>query len=63
MQTMGYCSVLEVTPTSEEWIPAYPGTANRLVVQHGGKYLARTASHARHQAAGGRNRRLPLPMK
>ena len=42
---MSYYSVLAVTPTSEEWIPAYIGPANKLVAKHGGKYLARTATH------------------
>ena len=42
---MNYYSVLDVTPTSEAWIPDYLPTANKLVARHGGKYLARTASH------------------
>lgn len=42
---MTYYSVLDVTPTSENWIPDYLPTANKLVAKHGGKYLARTASH------------------
>lgn len=42
---MAYFSVLDVTPTSEDWIPAYLPTANRLVEKHGGKYLARTTQH------------------
>lgn len=42
---MKYYSVLDVTPTSEEWIPAYLPVANRLVAKHGGKYLARTPNH------------------
>ncbi len=42
---MKHYSVLDVTPTSEEWIPAYLPVANRLVAKHGGKYLARTANH------------------
>lgn len=53
---MTYYSVLAVTPTSEDWIPDYLPTANRLVEKHGGKYLARTASHEQvegsEQAAG-----------
>ncbi len=44
---MTYYSVLAVTPTSEDWIPDYIGPANALVAKHGGKYLARTASHER----------------
>lgn len=42
---MKYYSVLDVSPTTEEWIPDYLPTANRLVAKHGGKYLARTTSH------------------
>lgn len=42
---MTYYSVLAVTPHSEDWIPDYLPTANALVAKHGGKYLARTASH------------------
>lgn len=42
---MTYYSVLDVSPTSEDWIPDYLPTANRLVAKHGGKYLARTTSH------------------
>lgn len=49
---MSYYSVLEVTPTSEEWIPDYIGPANALVARHGGKYLARTASHERLEGEG-----------
>jgi len=44
---MTYYSVLAVTPTTEDWIPAYIGPANELVTQHGGKYIARTESHER----------------
>lgn len=42
---MKYFSVLDVTPTSDEWIPAYIGPTNKLVAKYGGKYLARTSSH------------------
>lgn len=42
---MAYYSVLAVTPTSEDWIPDYVAPATMLVAKHGGKYLARTASH------------------
>lgn len=42
---MNYFSVLDVTPTSEDWIPDYINPANKLVALHGGKYLARTATH------------------
>ena len=40
-----FYSILAVTPTSEHWIPDYIGPANQLVAKHGGKYLARTATH------------------
>lgn len=42
---MTYYSILDVTPSSDSWIPDYLPTANKLVAQHGGKYLARTAQH------------------
>jgi len=42
---MAYYSVLDVTPTTDSWIPDYLPTANKLVAVHGGKYLARTTSH------------------
>ena len=42
---MNYFSVLDVTPTNDTWIPDYLPTANKLVAKHGGKYIARTASH------------------
>ena len=45
---MSYYSVLEATPTSEDWIPDYIGPANALVAKHGGKYLARTAGSSSH---------------
>jgi uncharacterized protein (DUF1330 family) len=47
-----YYSVLAVTPTSEDWIPDYIGSANALVAQHGGKYLARTSNHERLEGEG-----------
>ncbi len=43
---MAYYSVLAVTPTNDAWIPDYLPIANALVKKHGGKYLARTTSHA-----------------
>ena len=49
---MPYYSVLAVTPTREDWIPEYIGAANKLVAQHGGRYLARTASHERLEGEG-----------
>ncbi|MEM7162421.1 MAG: DUF1330 domain-containing protein [Bacteroidota bacterium] len=42
---MKYYSVLDVTPNSDEWIPAYLPIANKLVARHGGRYLARTTQH------------------
>ncbi len=42
---MSYYSVLAVTPTSDDWVADYIGSANQLVIKHGGKYLARTKSH------------------
>lgn len=49
---MSYYSVLEVTPTNEDWIPDYLGPANELVAKHGGTYLARTATHERLEGQG-----------
>ncbi|QSX31088.1 DUF1330 domain-containing protein [Shewanella cyperi] len=49
---MTYYSVLDVTPTTQEWIPDYIGPANRLVAHYGGKYLARTASHEQIEGQG-----------
>lgn len=49
---MAYYSVLDVSPTSEEWIPGYVGPASALVAQHGGKYLARTTHHERLEGEG-----------
>lgn len=49
---MSYYSVLAVTPTSEDWIPGYIGPVGELVAAHGGKYLARTASHERLEGEG-----------
>ena len=49
---MTYYSVLAVTPTNDEWVADYIGPANALVAQHGGTYLARTASHERLEGEG-----------
>ncbi|NNE08484.1 MAG: DUF1330 domain-containing protein [Gemmatimonadetes bacterium] len=49
---MAYYSVLEVTPTSEDWIPGYLGSAGAILAKHGGKYLARTGSHERLEGSG-----------
>lgn len=48
---MAYYSILAVTPKGDDWIPAYLPAANRLVSKHGGKYLARTASHEQLEGA------------
>lgn len=42
---MAYYSVLDVTPTSQEWIADYVAESGKIVAKHGGKYLARTATH------------------
>lgn len=42
---MSYYSVLDVTPTAQEWIEAYVAESGNIVTKHGGKYLARTATH------------------
>lgn len=47
-----YFSVLEVTPTTDEWVADYIGPANKLVAQYGGKYVARTNSHERLEGQG-----------
>ncbi len=49
---MTHYSVLAVTPTNDDWVADYIGPANALVAQHGGRYLARTASHERLEGAG-----------
>ena len=49
---MAFYSIVAITPTTEEWIPAYVGPVTALVAKHGGKYLARTASHERLEGEG-----------
>ncbi|KXF83395.1 DUF1330 domain-containing protein [Enterovibrio coralii] len=49
---MAYYSVLEVTPTNQDWVADYIGPANKLVAQYGGKYLARTTRHERLEGTG-----------
>ena len=49
---MTHHSVLNVTPTGEDWIEGYLPVASRLIAQHGGKYLARTADHERLEGEG-----------
>lgn len=48
---VAYYSVLDVTPTTDTWIPDYLPTANKLVAKYGGKYLARTANHQQVEGA------------
>lgn len=40
-----YYSVLDVTPTTNEWVADYVAVSGKVVEKHGGKYLARTATH------------------
>ncbi len=49
---MAYYSALAVTPTSNDWLPAYIGPVNALVARHGGRSLARTSSHERLEGEG-----------
>ncbi|AWB57057.1 DUF1330 domain-containing protein [Colwellia sp. Arc7-D] len=49
---MTYYSVIEVTPTNEDWIPDYVAPTNAVVAKHGGKYIARTANHERLEGEG-----------
>ncbi len=49
---MAFYSVLAVTPTNEDWIADYLPADNALVAKHGGKYLARTASHEQMEGVG-----------
>ncbi|MGY5451643.1 DUF1330 domain-containing protein [Agarivorans sp. MS3-6] len=49
---MTYYSVLEVSPTHQDWIPDYTGPTKALLAKHGGKYLARTNNHQRLEGQG-----------
>ncbi|MEZ5823317.1 MAG: DUF1330 domain-containing protein [Geminicoccaceae bacterium] len=49
---MAFYSVLAVTPTGRDWVADYLPVANALVKKHGGRYLARTASHERLEGEG-----------
>jgi uncharacterized protein (DUF1330 family) len=49
---MAYYSVLEVTPTTEDWIPDYIAPTTKVVAKYGGIYRARTASHERLEGEG-----------
>ncbi|SHI59790.1 DUF1330 domain-containing protein [Aquimarina spongiae] len=42
---MSYYSVLDVTPADDKWVADYVAVSGKIVAKHGGKYLARTASH------------------
>ncbi|WP_424927323.1 DUF1330 domain-containing protein [Amaricoccus tamworthensis] len=42
---MSCYSILDVTPTSEDWIPDYVPVAIDRIAAHGGRYLARTTQH------------------
>jgi uncharacterized protein (DUF1330 family) len=42
---LSHYSIVAVTPSNEDWIPDYLAAVGPLVAQHGGRYLARTASH------------------
>jgi len=42
---MSYYSVLDVTPTKTDWVESYVAVSATIAAKHGGKYLARTASH------------------
>ncbi|MGY9056931.1 MAG: DUF1330 domain-containing protein [Alphaproteobacteria bacterium] len=50
---MACYSIIGVTPTDSAWVPGYIGPVGELVAKHGGKYLARTASHERLEGEGG----------
>ncbi len=49
---MTHYSVLDVTPTNDDWIEDYLPTANKVIARHGGTYLARTSSHERLEGEG-----------
>ena len=49
---MSYYSVLDVTPTNENWVAGYIEPVNQLVTKHGGQYLARTSSHEQLEGQG-----------
>ncbi|CAM1372968.1 DUF1330 domain-containing protein [Tenacibaculum xiamenense] len=42
---MKYYSILDVSPTTNEWIPEYLSATNNLVKKYGGKYIVRTPDH------------------
>ena len=44
---MSHYGIFFVTPTSEDWIPGYLAAVGPLIEKHGGRFLARTASHER----------------
>jgi uncharacterized protein (DUF1330 family) len=49
---MSHYAVVLLTPTSDDCILDYVAAVTSLVNRHGGKYLARTASHERLEGTG-----------
>lgn len=49
---MTHYSVVSVTPRSDSWIAPYLSAVGPLVEKHGGKFLARTASHQSFEGSG-----------
>lgn len=43
--TQTYFSVLEVTPTSQDWLEEYTKVAGPRVAHYGGRYIAKTTEH------------------
>ncbi len=50
-------SVLEVTPENQDWIEDYLPVATKVMDRHGGRYLAKTATH---EVIEGENREVGL---
>ncbi len=49
---MTHYSVVSVTPSRTDWIEPYLDRVTPLVQRHGGRYLARTASHGLLEGEG-----------
>ena len=49
---MPFYSIIESTPTSENWIPKYVESVGQIVSKYGGKYLARTTNYERLEGKG-----------
>ena len=49
---MACYAVVFLTPKSLDWFPDYVTAVTPLLAKHGGKYLARTASHERLGGTG-----------